>query len=84
MTRTVARERPLAIPLPRRGLKLEEAANYIGIGRTKFQELVNGGRMPRPRKIDGRLIWDTRELDVAFDDLPVEGEKSGGWAHGDD
>jgi predicted DNA-binding transcriptional regulator AlpA len=67
-----------------RGLRLEIAAAYVGIGRTKFQEMVLDGRMPRPRRINARLVWDKRELDVAFDDLPIDGEAQGGWRHGDD
>jgi hypothetical protein len=26
--------------------------------------------MPAPRRIDGRKVWDVRELDLAFDALP--------------
>lgn len=67
--------------LPRRGLSDIEAAIYVGVGITKFQELVRDGRMPRPRLIDGRKVWDIRLLDPAIDSLPLEGEKEGGsWA----
>lgn len=66
-------------PIPRRGLRLEEAAGWLGVGRTKFLELVEDGRMPAPRRIDGVKVWDVRELDVAFDDLPREGDGKG-WA----
>lgn len=59
-------------PIPRRGLSREEAAMYIGIGATKFDEMLADGRMPPPRRIDGRKVWDVRELDLAFDALPVE------------
>lgn len=59
-------------PVPRRGLSREEAAMYIGIGATKFDEMLADGRMPPPRRIDGRKVWDVRELDLAFDALPVE------------
>jgi excisionase family DNA binding protein len=65
------------MPLPRRGLRLEEAAAWVGIGRTKFVAMVEDGRMPAPRKIDGAKVWDVRELDVAFDDLPRDGEGNG-------
>ena len=30
------------------------------------------GRMPRPRIIDSRKVWDVYELDMAFDELPRE------------
>lgn len=33
---------------PRRGLRREEAARYVGISPTKFDELVTDGRMPEP------------------------------------
>jgi exosome complex RNA-binding protein Rrp42 (RNase PH superfamily) len=32
--------------------------------------MLNDGRMPAPRRIDGRKVWDVRELDLAFDALP--------------
>jgi len=59
-------------PVPRRGLARTEAAMYLGISPTKFDELVRDGRMPRPRIIDRRKLWDVYELDMAFDALPHE------------
>lgn len=56
-----------------RGLCREEAARYIGVGTTKFDELVAGRRMPKPKRIDGRTVWDRVALDAAFTDLPEEG-----------
>lgn len=73
-----------AAVLTRRGLRLEEAAAYVGIGRTKFQQMIEDGRMPRPRRIDGRHVWDMRDLDTAFDALPIDGEDKAGWSHGND
>lgn len=61
---------PLAL-LPR-GLSADEAARYVGVGRTKFDDLVNRGLMPRPKRIDGRVIFDRYALDAAFADLPEE------------
>jgi hypothetical protein len=43
---------------------------YIGIGVTKFDVLVAGGVMPKPKRIDHRRVWDIVELDLAFDRLP--------------
>ena len=60
-------------PIPRRGLSRVEAAVYIGVSASKFDELVRDSRMPRPKRIDGRKLWDVHQLDLAFDDLPVEG-----------
>ena len=59
--------------LPKRGLSRTEAANYIGVGTSKFDEMVKDGRMPQPKRIDGRVIWDRHELDVAFENLPSDG-----------
>lgn len=65
------RQRHCPVPT-RRGLKRVEAAEYIGVSATKFDEMVGDARMPKPRKIDGRRIWDVRALDHAFDDLPSD------------
>lgn len=58
------------IRLPtRRGLRREEAALYVGLRPTKFDELVKKGKMPKPCRIEGCVIWDVRKLDAAFDEL---------------
>lgn len=55
-----------------RGLNREEAARYVGVGCTKFDEMVADRRMPKPKRVDGRVIWDRVKLDAAFSDLPDE------------
>nr|WP_313429335.1 XRE family transcriptional regulator [Brevundimonas diminuta] len=60
------------LPLEPRGLQREVAARYIGVGLTKFDEMVRDGRMPGPKRVDGRKVWDRRALDTAFDSLPDE------------
>lgn len=57
-----------------RGVDRSAAAVYVGVSVTKFDILVDDGRMPKPRRIDGRKVWDIRELDSAFDALPHDGE----------
>ncbi|MFZ5616216.1 MAG: helix-turn-helix transcriptional regulator [Pseudomonadota bacterium] len=73
-----------ASPLPSgslpRGLRRPEAAAYVGLGETKFDELVKDGRMPRPKRIDGRVVWDRRALDAAFDALGADLEADFGTA----
>ena len=54
------------LSLFRRGLSRDQAANYIGVGPTKFDKMVKDGRMPRPKRVDGRVVWDLRKLDAAF------------------
>jgi hypothetical protein len=61
-------------PIPRRGLSRTEAAIYVGISPTKFDQLVGDRRMPRAISVDGRKIWDIRQLDIAFDGLAMETE----------
>jgi hypothetical protein len=60
-----------------RGLSREESAMYIGVSAGKFDEMIKDGRMPGPRRIDARRIWDIRALDSAFDDLPFENAPAG-------
>jgi predicted DNA-binding transcriptional regulator AlpA len=56
-------------PTPRRGLNRNEAAGFVGVSQSKFDEMVKDGRMPRPLRIDGRVIWDIHQLHSAFDKL---------------
>jgi hypothetical protein len=65
---------------PRRGLSRLESALYWGISPTKFDQLRKEGRVPSPRLIDGRKVWDVRELDLAFEEFPLESnDNSEGW-----
>lgn len=50
-----------------RGLRAERAAAYLGMGKTKFLELVDKGLLPRAVLIDGLRIWDRLDLDAAFE-----------------
>jgi hypothetical protein len=70
-------------PVPRRGLSRQESSMYVGVSPGKFDELVRDGRMPPPKRIDGRKLWDVRELDVAFDALPTENSASQGTSWDD-
>lgn len=58
--------------LPPRGLSRVFSAAYIGVSPTKFDELVADGRMPKPKQVDGRNVFDRLELDIAFDALPMK------------
>jgi hypothetical protein len=63
---------PDPLSYPPRGMSRDEAARYIGVGNTKFDEMVADRRMPRPKRVDGRVIWDRFKLEAAFTDLPEE------------
>jgi excisionase family DNA binding protein len=57
----------------RRGLDESEAAIYLSLSPSFFRKLVKDRKMPRPRLIGERRIWDVEELDLAFKALPREG-----------
>lgn len=65
-------KRHSALPhsLAPRGLSRETAAEYIDVSPTKFDELVRDGRMPKPKQIDARRVWDRIKIDKAFGALP--------------
>jgi hypothetical protein len=66
------RTRSLSRPVPRRGLSREEAAMYLGISPSKFDEMRADRRVGPAKMIDCRKVWDIRTLDEAFDSLPEE------------
>ena len=55
---------------PPRGMSRTEAAAYIGISASLFDQMVQDGRMPVPKLINSRTVWDRIALDRAFDQLP--------------
>ena len=73
---TPARPKP-ALSLPPRGISRVEAAAYVGVSPSKFDEMVRDHRMPNPKRIDCRKVWDLRDLDLAFDALPYEDATAG-------
>jgi hypothetical protein len=56
--------------LPPRGLSRAEAAAYVGISPSLFDVMIKEGRMPGPKRINSRAVWDRFQLDLAFDALP--------------
>lgn len=65
--------RPLPFDCPR-GLSRIEAARYVGVSPSTFDKLIAEGRMPRPKRVGARLIFDSREIDLAFDALGGEAD----------
>lgn len=70
-----ARRRADALPhsLAPRGLDRVESAAYIGVSPSLFDEMVKDGRMPTPKVINSRVVWDRFKLDGAFEALPDRG-----------
>ena len=57
-------------PVPFLGMNRTQAADYIGVSASKFDEMVKDGQMPPPKRIDTRCVWDSRHLTLAFEKLP--------------
>lgn len=60
-----------------RGLSRVQAAAYIGVSPALFDIMVKDGRMPAPKRINARTVWDRVKLDEAFaaisnDDGPID------------
>ncbi len=56
----------LPASLAPRGLSRVQSAAYVGVGPTLFDEMVEDGRMPQPKRANSKTIWDRLELDEAF------------------
>lgn len=64
-----------------RGLSRVQAAVYIGVSPSLFDEMVKDGRMPKPKRINGRVVWDRLLLDGAFAELPDGNERDDPWGN---
>jgi predicted DNA-binding transcriptional regulator AlpA len=62
-----------------RGLSRVQAAAYIGVSPSLFDEMVKDGRMPQPKRINGRVVWDRFLLDAAFAELPDGKDRDDPW-----
>ena len=71
----------LPLSLPPRGLSRVQAAAYIGVSPSLFDEMVRDGRMPKPARINARTVWDRVKLDEAFAALPDDADKDDEWSH---
>ncbi len=63
-------------PSDRLGLSRIEAAEYVGLSPTLFDEMVADGRMPKPKMANTKKLWGRMALEKAFADLPDEGQNS--------
>lgn len=56
-------------------ITVHESLGYIGVGRTKFYDIVKCGAI-RPVKVGRRTLVIRAELDAWIDSLPRIGERS--------
>ncbi len=75
-----SRKDVLPLSLPPRGLSRVEAAQYIRVSPTTFDQMVADGSMPKPKRIGRRVVWDLQQLDLAFTALPDENDRDDIWA----
>ncbi|MBA9063078.1 excisionase family DNA binding protein [Methylobacterium fujisawaense] len=62
-------ERP-ALPFAPKGISRLEAARYVGVSVTTFDEMVRERLMPRPKQVGTRVLWDRAQVDLFFEALP--------------
>lgn len=66
-----------------RGLSRAEVARYVGVSPVTFDKMVKDKLMPKPVRIYGRVVWDVRAVDSAFDALDsgtTEDQDDGVWS----
>jgi hypothetical protein len=75
MSAAPSRHKVLPASLPPLGLCRVQAAEFIGVSPNFFDVMVRDGRMPRPKRVNTRVIWDRRKLEAAFEELPTDEEE---------
>jgi predicted DNA-binding transcriptional regulator AlpA len=58
---------------PPRLMDRAEAARYLSVGITVFDEMVAEGMFPRPKKIKSKQVWDRIDLESAASAIPEDG-----------
>jgi hypothetical protein len=56
-----------------RGLRREDAAMYLGISPSKFDQGRKAGKIPAPRDLLGVTLYCRYDLDAMFNELPRVG-----------
>lgn len=72
MSEFAAASQRYVLPYLPLGLRRVEAAAYIGVSPSLFDRMIDDGRMPKPKRYRGRVMWDRRKLDEAFACLPED------------
>lgn len=75
-----SRDDVLPRSLAPRGLSRVQAAAYIGVSPSLFDEMIADGRMPKPTRINARTVWDRIKLDEAFAALSDSNADDDPWS----
>lgn len=62
-----------------RGLRRTDAARYVGVSPTTFDEWVAAGRMPQPARVGRVVIYDRQAIDLALEALWGSVDQSDDW-----
>jgi predicted DNA-binding transcriptional regulator AlpA len=74
----VTRQAALPANLAPRLISRVAAAAYVSVSPNTLDAMIVAGTMPKPRRLTtGRVAWDVRDLDMAIDQLPVDGDNAG-------
>ena len=65
------------LPFAPKGLSRLEAARHVGVSPTTFDVMVGDGRMPRPKTVGARVLWDRMKIEAFFEALPEQGDSTG-------
>lgn len=60
---------PMTLDFSPRLMPAGQAAHYLGISASKLRMLPIASK-----RLDGKRVWDRRDLDAYADDLPTHGE----------
>ena len=63
-----------ALSYPPGALRADRAAAYLSMSTSKFLELVDQGRLPKGKKLDGIVFWVRRTLDEFLDSYEGESD----------
>jgi predicted DNA-binding transcriptional regulator AlpA len=66
------------IGLTPRLLSRDQAAAYVALGTSAFDQAVAKRIMPSAKRIEGRILWDRHQIDKAVDRLPNDSPGDGG------
>ena len=70
-------ERSFSPAFAPRGLSRLEAAQHVRVSPSYFDQMVRDGRMPQPKRIGSRVVWDRLKVEAYFEALPEEGDEGG-------
>ena len=67
------------LPWVPRGLNRAQAASYIGVSPGTFDRLVAEGKMPTPKRVGARVLFDREAIDLAFSVLGEDSADRNDW-----